>query len=194
MFLKIEWDSIRFIWGSIEATLAKQTVQIRSLQQCFQQFPRNKVVKVQLKELIDKRKRYLRYLRRWDYKKFEWILEKLDLVYKPYPSKFHQITRKESLQKLTTKYCEDLKEERLTEYRKSLESQQIPFLEDKLRNLQLINNEQLVCQVPLTVSDKDINDVKEKLEDLVRRRQEEEIEANKLKKQEDPYDFSVTAY
>lgn len=62
------------------------TVQIRGMQDYMEEFPRNKVVKVQLKEMIDKRKRFLRYLRRWDYRRFEWVLEKLDLVYKPYPT------------------------------------------------------------------------------------------------------------
>lgn len=62
------------------------TAQIRGMQDYMEEFPRNKVVKVQLKEMIDKRKRFLRYLRRWDYRRFEWVLEKLDLVYKPYPT------------------------------------------------------------------------------------------------------------
>ena len=66
--------------------VAKMTVQIRAMQDYMEEFPRNKVVKVQLKEMIDKRKRFLRYLRRWDYRRFEWVLEKLDLVYKPYPT------------------------------------------------------------------------------------------------------------
>ena len=62
------------------------TARIRSLQDYMEKFPRQSVVKVQLKELIDKRKRFLRYLRRWDYRRFEYMLEKLDLVYKPYPT------------------------------------------------------------------------------------------------------------
>ena len=66
--------------------VAKMTVQIRAMQKYMEDFPRNKQVKVQLKEMIDKRKKFLKYLRRWDYKRFEWILEKLDLVYKPPPT------------------------------------------------------------------------------------------------------------
>lgn len=62
------------------------TAQIRSLQEVMEKYPRQSAAKVHLKELIDKRKRFLRYLRRWDYRRFEYILEKLDLVYKPYPT------------------------------------------------------------------------------------------------------------
>jgi small subunit ribosomal protein S15 len=69
----------------MEAKIAKMTVNIRYRQECMEEFPRNLRVKVHLKELIDKRKKYLKYLRRWDYKRFEWLLEKLDLVYKPPP-------------------------------------------------------------------------------------------------------------
>ena len=61
------------------------TAGIRNIQQVMEDFPRNKTAKVNLKELIDRRKKFLKYLRRWDYKRFEWLLEKLNLVYKPPP-------------------------------------------------------------------------------------------------------------
>lgn len=47
--------------------------------------PRNVSVKVFLKELIDKRKKYLKLLRKWDYKRFEWVLERLNLTYTAEP-------------------------------------------------------------------------------------------------------------
>lgn len=36
-------------------------------------------------ELIDRRKQLLKFLRQYDYKKFEWILEKLNIEYKGHP-------------------------------------------------------------------------------------------------------------
>lgn len=116
-------------------------------------------MKVQLKELIDKRKKFLTKLRRWDYKRFEWILEKLDLEYKAYPSYYHWITRRESLTKLTNIHCEDIRDERLAAYRKELESQQMDFLQKKLQNLEFIRKEQIECAVPVTVSAEDIKEV-----------------------------------
>lgn len=56
------------------------------MQEYMKEHPRNKVVKVFLIELIDKRKKQLRLLRNWDYRRFEWILESLNLVYKPVPA------------------------------------------------------------------------------------------------------------
>jgi small subunit ribosomal protein S15 len=61
------------------------TADIRNMQQVMEKFPRNKHCKVQLKELIERRKKCLKYLRKWDYKRFEWLLEKLDLIYRPPP-------------------------------------------------------------------------------------------------------------
>jgi small subunit ribosomal protein S15 len=66
-------------------SVAQMTADIRNLQQIMEEYPRDKRCKVQLKELIDVRKKWLKYLRCWDYKRFEWLLEKLDLVYKPPP-------------------------------------------------------------------------------------------------------------
>uniref|UniRef100_A0A2M4ANI7 Small ribosomal subunit protein uS15m n=1 Tax=Anopheles triannulatus TaxID=58253 RepID=A0A2M4ANI7_9DIPT len=158
-------------YGSMEAKLGLMTARIRSLQEYMEQFPRQSVVKVQLKELIDKRKRFLRYLRRWDYRRFEYILEKLDLVYKPYPTKFHWITRKDSLRKLTNIHCEQIKQSRLEEYRQQLEAQQIDFLEKKLNNLELIRKEQIECQVPVTVEAEQIKAVRKQYEELKRKRE-----------------------
>jgi len=145
------------------------------MQVVMDKFPRNKIVKVELKELIDKRKKFLTKLRRWDYKRFEWILEKLDLVYKAYPSYYHWVTRKESLTKLTNIHCDNIKDERLAVYRKQLESQQITFLQKKLENLEFIRKEQIECAVPVTVTSEEIKEVSTKLKDLVEKAENQSV-------------------
>ncbi|XP_058456265.1 small ribosomal subunit protein uS15m [Malaya genurostris] len=157
-------------YGSVEAKLGLMTAQIRSLQEVMEKFPRHSSAKVQLKELIDKRKKFLRYLRRWDYRRFEYILEKLDLVYKPPPTHFHWITRKDSLRKLTDIHCDEIKSTRLQSYREFLESQQLDFLAKKLSNLEFIRKEQLECKVPVTVTTEQIQTVKKKYEELKEKR------------------------
>lgn len=164
-------------YGSVEAKLGLMTAQIRSLQEVMEKFPRQSAAKVHLKELIDKRKRFMRYLRRWDYRRFEYILEKLDLVYKPYPTHFHWITRKESLRKLTDIHCETIKNNRLLSYRELLESQQLDFLAKKLENLEFIRKEQMDCKVPVTVSAEQIQAVKKQYEELSERRKLLEAQA-----------------
>lgn len=61
------------------------TANIRNLQEHYKLFPRDKNSKVALKEIIDKRTKRLKFLRTWDYKKFEWLIEKLDIKYHSHP-------------------------------------------------------------------------------------------------------------
>lgn len=60
------------------------TVQILQLQEHQKEFWQNGKSKTILKELIEKRKKYLKKLRTQDYPRFEFLLERLNLVYKPF--------------------------------------------------------------------------------------------------------------
>ena len=48
-------------------------------------FRRDGVARNRVKELIEKRKKYLAEIRNKDYKKFEWLLEVLSILYQPFP-------------------------------------------------------------------------------------------------------------
>lgn len=61
------------------------TSEIQYLQKYIEKHPKNVKTKVFLKELIDKRKKFLAHLRRWDYRRFEWLLERLNLIYVSQP-------------------------------------------------------------------------------------------------------------
>lgn len=139
-------------------------------------------MKVQLKELIDKRRKFLNCLRRWDYRRFEWIIEKLDLIFKAHPLDIELPTRRNSLRKLTNIHCEEIKMERLAAYKKYLQSQQVDFLQKKLTNLQFIRNEQIECAVPVTVSIDDIKEVEAKLKDLMNKSENEAVVKQKQSK------------
>lgn len=159
--------------------MARLTALIRRYQSHMEVHPRDKMIKVRLKEMIDKRKKFLKYLRRWDYPRFEWILEKLDLVYKPPPAKFHWITRKESLQKLTDSYCENIKNERLEAYHKELQEQQIPFLEEAIKKMIFVRQEQIDCDVPVTVTEEQIEEARKELAQLQETRDAAAAESRK---------------
>ena len=81
-------------------------------------------------------------------------------------SQFHWITRKDSLRKLTDKYCEEVKQQRLDAYRASLEAQQVDFLRMKVQKLQWIRKEEEECGVKPTVTEKDIEQVLIQLKEL----------------------------
>lgn len=152
--------------------MAKMTVTIRRNQEYIAQHPHDKRNKQRLKELIEKRKKYLKILRKQDYRCFEWILEKLDLVYKPPPDKFHWITRKESLQKLTNIHCYKLRQQKLLEYRQVLEAQQIPFLEEAIKKMIFVRQEQIDLGLDVTISEEQINNYQKRLEEAKSLRQE----------------------
>ncbi|XP_034828069.1 small ribosomal subunit protein uS15m [Maniola hyperantus] len=148
-----------------ETRIARLTGHIRCLQDTMEKFPRNAKAKQTVQELIDKRKKLLKFLRQYDYKKFEWLLEKLNIEYKAHPESYHKLTRKESLRKLTEMHCDNIRQSKLTDYRNLLESQQGPFLRQKLDALKFIRNEQIELQLPITVTEQDITRVEEQLGD-----------------------------
>ena len=61
------------------------TVEILQLQEHMEKNKKNSTTKVFLKEMIEKRKRWLKKLRVQDYARFEYLLERLNLVYHPLP-------------------------------------------------------------------------------------------------------------
>ncbi|XP_017886217.1 28S ribosomal protein S15, mitochondrial-like [Ceratina calcarata] len=67
--------------GSVEVQIAAMTSEIQDLQKYMEVHPTDTKTKVFLSELIDKRKKYLKFLRNWDYRRFEWVLENLNLTY-----------------------------------------------------------------------------------------------------------------
>ncbi|CAH0595070.1 unnamed protein product [Chrysodeixis includens] len=151
--------------GSAETKIAYLTGQIRYLQDTMDKFPRNKRMKQLVQERIDRRKKLLKYLRQYDYKKFEWILEKLNIEYKAHPDSYHKLSRKESLKRLTEMHCDDIRNKKLADYRSLLESQQGPFLKQKLEALKFIRNEQQELQLQVTVTEQDIQKVEKLLAD-----------------------------
>ncbi|XP_059051598.1 small ribosomal subunit protein uS15m [Achroia grisella] len=151
--------------NTAETRIARLTGHIRCLQETMEKYPKNVKAKQTVQELIDKRKKMLKYLRQYDYKKFEWLLEKLNIEYKGHPDTFHKLSRKESLRKLTEMHCEDIRNKKLTDYRNLLESQQGPFLSSKLEALKFIKSEQTELQLAVTVSDQDIKKVEQQLEE-----------------------------
>lgn len=151
---------------SIEVKIASWTGAIRSMQHTMEHYPRDQILKVHLKELIDKRKKRLKFLRMWDYKRFEWLIEKLNIVYKPSPLENFPVTRKESLRKLTKIHCDNVRNEKLEAYKKQLQEQQPDFLREKIRTLEYIRDEQEKLNVPVTVKQEEIDDAKQLLKQL----------------------------
>merc|ERR1719384_3125016 len=116
---------------SLEVRITMQTIKIRNLQQhLIDLYPyKNQPAKHILTHQITSRRRNIRNLRELDYKKYEWLLERLNLLYKPQPhdtpkgvlGEKENIARKASIEKLTDLWCSELRRHRLKAYERTLQ-------------------------------------------------------------------------
>ncbi|KAK2715521.1 small ribosomal subunit protein uS15m-like [Artemia franciscana] len=125
-------------FGSSEASIAALTASIRYYQRLVlvdEYKSKSKAIrnewKVQLQEMVSRRNGLLSHLRKSDYKRFEWLLEKLNLVYRPSPVDTRNLSRKPAMVKLVNDYCTRTKNEKLEAYKKELEKEQIEFFKEK---------------------------------------------------------------
>jgi len=152
---------------SPEYKVARFTVQIRNFQSMFQANPKScrGQNKSRCKEFIEKRHKYLTILKNQDIKKFEWVLQLLGIMFKPLPEVHEQIGRKRSLEKLTYIYCAAIRSKKMLDYKLELESQKIPFLEEKLATLRQIKADEESMRLPCSV-DEEILDTIKRIETL----------------------------
>lgn len=149
---------------SLEVLIANKTIRIRGLMEHIKGNLTDRPSRTVLNNLIQRRRRHIRLLRKYDYRRYEWLLEKLDLIYTPVPEETLFVERKDSIRKLTDKYCEEYKAQKLDEYRKSLEAKRGDFLRDKVESLRWMRQEEIECGVEPTISLTDIQEAEEKLE------------------------------
>ena len=137
---------------------------------------RNQARKHDLKIAIDHRRTMLAYLRQRDYKKFEWLLEVLNIVYKPRPMEnWEKVERRKHQDRLTDLWCDELRTHRLNKYKQELEQKQPDFLrykatvlaeilaeEEELLNKKLIK-EPSVTQSEIEETYKRASDIEAKL-------------------------------
>lgn len=73
-----------------------------------------------------------------------------------------QITRKDSLRRLTEKHCDKLVQDKLNVYKKELKFLQKQFYIEKAERLAFIREEELACGLQPSVSEEDVAKAKEK--------------------------------
>lgn len=141
--------------GSMEVTIAMLTARIRKAQEELLTTTKGKKKMVRkrvvLQEAIDRRKKLLKHLRRMDYKKFEWLLAKLDILYRPPPRYYRWVTRKISLRKLVFLHGKRVMETRMEEYRLELEGKKDAFVLEKRETLAWIAQTEASIGIPVSV-------------------------------------------
>lgn len=138
--------------GSMEVAIAMMTLTIRNLQKEVFKCKKNILQRCYLQELIDRRKKMLKHLRRMDYKRFEWLIGELNIIYRPPPRYYRWVTRKASLKKLVRMRKREIVHKRLNEYKETLESQKEPFLKEKAETLKWIAETEKSLGLPVSVT------------------------------------------
>ncbi|KAK3914834.1 28S ribosomal protein S15, mitochondrial [Frankliniella fusca] len=169
---------------SVECKIAKWTAIIRNMQVHNANFPYDRSSRADLQELIDLRKKRMKLLRSLDYKKFEWLLEQLDLLYKPPPTTHERVERKKSMRWLADEYCENVVKKKLDEYKEQLNSQKRGFLERKLSTMKSIVEEEKSLGVEPSFTTEEIIEVEEILKKIIK---EEDEKAGSLSVEKEVY-------
>jgi len=163
-------------YDSLEVKITIATIKIRNLQhELIQLYPyKNQPVKHVLTHKISSRRKMLGILREQDYRKYEWLLEKLNLLYKPMPhdapdgvlGQKENIARKASIEKLTDLWCDELRRHKLKAFQRQLEAEQPHFLRKKAEKLINILKEEEELGLELTVTEKEIAECLEKADEI----------------------------
>jgi len=146
---------------SHEVIITRLTIQIRNIQRhLIQLYPyKNQPVKHTLTFKIAQRRKFIAELREKDYRKYEWLLERLNLFFKPVPKYDHvEISRKASIERLTDIWCEELKKHRLQGFKRKLQEEQPNFLRSKAEKLAFIMKEELELGLEPTVTQAEVDE------------------------------------
>jgi len=163
-------------FSSDEVKITMKTIKIRNIQKyLIDLYPyKNQPIKHVLTHMISARRKQLGRLRENDYKKYEWLLEKLNLLYKPQPHDAppgvtipkENIARKASIEKLTDLWCSELRRHRMKALQNKLQEQQPEFLIKKAEKLSFILNEEKELGLEPTVTQAEIDGCIKKAEEI----------------------------
>ena len=102
----------------------------------------------------------LSHLRERDYQKFEWLLENLNIVYKPRPMEnWELIERRKHQDRLTDLWCDELKTHRLHQYKHELQKKQPDFLRRKAKLMEEVLEEERKLGKSPSVSEAEIDEL-----------------------------------
>jgi len=173
-------------FSSLEVRITMDTIRIRNYQKILiDLYPyKNQPVKHILTHKITSRRKKLARLREQDYKKYEWLLEKLNILYKPMPHDApdgvvvpkENVARKASIEKLTDLWCSELKRHRFRAYERKLQAEQPDFLVKKAEKLKFIMEEEKELGLKATVTQAEIDDCLARADEI--RKKIEDAEGN----------------
>ncbi|CAN7989215.1 unnamed protein product [Ixodes hexagonus] len=129
---------------SMEYKIALKTFRIRKLKELLAAYPKRKDVKVVLCNTIHARNKLLKYLRRYDYRRFEFVTQKLQITFTPAPLNClpPPVTKKGDLRRLTKEYCDKMRQDKMDAFHAKLKAEQADFMEEKRKTEEWIRREE----------------------------------------------------
>lgn len=127
---------------SMQSYIAHLTVDIRQLQEHMRLYRTDRLHKSQLIELIDRRRKMLKYLRTWDYKLFLWVLDQLNIKYQTRCELFKKVTRKQRLREEAEQKAADMEKQKMEDFRQKLEKDREQFESEKATLLHEIEEDE----------------------------------------------------
>jgi small subunit ribosomal protein S15 len=128
----------KYDFDSLEVKIAVITARIRNHLELVKMDWRIAKRRVLLQHMLQFRTKYLKILRKEDYRRFAWIVDTLDLEYRAPPCFPFKVTYKQRFQMLATDLCRRIRAERVLAYRDKLRSQQAAFMKQKEDTLRWI--------------------------------------------------------
>ena len=143
--------------------------------------------KWKLRRAVDKRRAQLGVLRKVDYPKYEWLLEKLNIVYKPRPFVFETVIRRRHTERLVNLLCDEIRAHKLQDLKDDLEEDQPNFLRRKAKTLIKIMEEEKKYDLKPTVSQAEVDQCYSelaKVEESLKQREKRKISYHVFKEKE----------
>lgn len=120
-------------FDSFEYKVARKTFLVRKLKELYHMNPKRRELKDALAKAIERRNKALKYLYRYDRERFHFVTHTLHITYTP--AQLHHITlpvtKKGDLRRLTSEYCERIKQDKMNAFHQKLRAEQVAFLEEK---------------------------------------------------------------
>jgi len=111
-----------------------------------------------------RRHELLKDLRFMDYKRYEWLLGKLDVTFKNDVVFRHNIERRETIRRLFSEHRQRIHRSRRKELHEKMKEEHVSFLKEKVTKLRFVQKEEKELRLTSTIADSDITDAEEQLE------------------------------
>lgn len=120
-------------FDSLEFKIAHKTFLVRKLKELHHMKPKRRDLKDALVKAIERRNKVLKHLYRYDRERFCSVACALQITYTPAPLQHITLpaTKKGDLRRLTSEYCDRMKQDKMSAFHDKLKAEQVAFLKER---------------------------------------------------------------